>query len=190
MAKEAREDGEDDLCTLYLDSIDPIIEEIIQSVELLAQHSYGCRAVQMMVEYCVEPQRSKVLDSIIACQQNILCHTYGNYVIQKVLQHGRPSDKDAIFKLITSYNSVIMFSKQKQASNVVEAVLRLGDANQRQQIVQEMLNVSFFFDLVYLTVVIDTLMSLFSFSASVSIIIMRQKVPSCPCLKTPTQIMW
>ncbi len=143
MAKEAREDGEDDLCMLYLDSIDPIIQEIVQSVEILAQHSYGCRAVQRMVEYCIEPQRSKVLDSIIACQHSLLCHTYGNYVVQKVLQHGRSSDRDAIFKLITSNNSVIIFSKQKQASNVVEAMLRLGDANQRQQIVQEMLNVSF-----------------------------------------------
>jgi pumilio RNA-binding family len=148
MAKEAREDGDDDLCTLYLDSIDPIVEEIIQSVELLAQHSYGCRAVQRMVEYCIEPQRSKVLDSIIACQHRILCHMYGNYVIQKILQHGRPSDRDAVFKLITSNNSVIVFSKQKQASNVVEAMLRLGDANQRQQIVHDMLNVSCFFVLV------------------------------------------
>ncbi len=156
MAKKAREEEEGDLCTLFLDSIDPIIEEIIQSVELLSQHSYGCRAVQRMVEYCIEPHRSKILDSIVACQHSLLCHTYGNYVIQKVLQNGRSSDRDAIFKLITSNNSVIIFSKQKQASNVVEAMLRLGDANQRQQIVQEILNVSFLFSGV-LTIVIYTL---------------------------------
>jgi pumilio RNA-binding family len=142
MAKEARENGEDDLCSLYLESIDPIVEEIIKSVELLAKHSYGCRAVQRMVEYSIEPQRSKVLDSIIAVQDSLLCHTYGNYVVQKVLEHGRPSDRDAIFKSITLDNSVIKFSKQKQASNVVEAMLRLGDNHQRQQMVQEMLNVS------------------------------------------------
>ena len=34
-----------------------------------------------------------------------------------------------------------MFSKQKHASNVVEAMLRLGNIDQRRQIVQEMLNV-------------------------------------------------
>ncbi|KAL3807999.1 hypothetical protein ACHAXA_011161 [Cyclostephanos tholiformis] len=140
MAKESRENGEDDLCTLYLESIDPIVEEIIQSVELLAKHAYGCRAVQRMVEYAIEPLRSKVLDSIIASQDSLLCHTYGNYVVQKALEHGRPSDRDAIFKSITLDNSVIKFSKQKQASNVVEAMLRLGDDRQRQQIVQEMLN--------------------------------------------------
>lgn len=154
MAKEARENGDDDLCTFFLDSIDPIVDEITESVEVLAQHSYGCRAVQRMVEYCIEPQRSKVLDKIIACQNGLLCHTYGNYVIQKVLEHGRSSDKDAIFKKITFNNSVVIFSKQKQASNVVEAVLRLGDAHHRQQIVQEMLSVSFFSGI--LTVVIET----------------------------------
>lgn len=143
MAKEAREKGEHETCSFYLDSIDPIIDEIIASIEELSQHPYGCRAVQRMVEHCIEPQRTKILDSIIACQQNLLSHTYGNYVVQKVLTFGRENDKDIIFREIMSNHNLITFSKQKQASNVVEAMLRLGDANQRHQIVQEMMNVSF-----------------------------------------------
>lgn len=142
MAKEARENGEHDLCSFYLDSLDPIIDEIISSVEELSQHPYGCRAVQRMVEHCIEPQRTKILDSIIVCQQKLLSHTYGNYVVQKVLAFGRSSDKDAIFRDIISNNNFIVFSKQKQASNVVEAMLRLGNANQRHEIVQAMMNVS------------------------------------------------
>lgn len=142
MAKEARDNGEHELCSFYLDSLDPIIDEIIGSVEQLSQHPYGCRAVQRMVEHCIEPQKTKILDSVIACQKNLLTHTYGNYVVQKVLAFGRMSDKDAIFRYITSNKSVIKFSKQKQASNVVEAMLRQGDANQRQQIVREIMNVS------------------------------------------------
>jgi pumilio RNA-binding family len=142
LAKEAREKGEHEMCSFYLDSLDPIVEEIIASVEMLSQHPYGCRAVQRMVEHCIEPQRTKILDSIIACQQNILSHTYGNYVVQKVLAFGRTSDKDAIFRDIVTNNNFIMLSRQKQASNVVEAMLRLGDANQRLEIVQAMMNVS------------------------------------------------
>ncbi|KAL3772927.1 LOW QUALITY PROTEIN: hypothetical protein ACHAW5_005911 [Stephanodiscus triporus] len=138
--RKKRENGDDDLCTLFLDSIDPIVDEITESVEVLAQHSVRLPSRAKMVEYCIEPQRSKVLDKIIACQNGLLCHTYGNYVIQKVLEHGRSSDKDAIFKKITFNNSVVIFSKQKQASNVVEAMLRLGDAHHRQEIVQEMLS--------------------------------------------------
>jgi hypothetical protein len=77
-------------------------------------------------------------------------------VIQKVLQHGRSLDRDAKFKLINSNNSIIIFLKQKQAGNVVEAMLRLGDANQCQQTVQEKLKRVFLFSGV-LTVVIDAL---------------------------------
>mmetsp|Transcript_26745 Transcript_26745/g.49188 ORF Transcript_26745/g.49188 Transcript_26745/m.49188 type:complete len:553 (-) Transcript_26745:957-2615(-) len=140
MAKEARESGDDDLCSFFLSSLDPIIDEIVRSVEDLSQHSYGCRAVQRILEHCIEPQKTKILDSIIACQKKLLEDQYGNYVVQNVMTCGRQSDRDAIFKSITVNNSVVKFSTQKQASNVVEAMLRLGDANQRQKIVQQMLD--------------------------------------------------
>ena len=143
MAKEARENGDDDLCSFFLSSLDPIIDEIVRSIEDLSRHSYGCRAVQRILEHCIEPQKTKILDNIIVCQQQLLKDEYGNYVVQKVLTCGRQSDRDAIFKSITANNSVIKFSKQKQASNVVEAMLRLGDANQRQKIVQQILDVSY-----------------------------------------------
>jgi hypothetical protein len=61
-----------------------------------------------------------------------------------------------MFKLINSNNSAIIFLKQKQASNVVEAMLQLGDANQSQQTVQEKLKQVFLFSGV-LTVMIDAL---------------------------------
>ena len=140
LAHDARVAGDEDLCYIYLDSINPIIDEIITLIEVLGQHTYGCRAVQRMVEYCIEPQKSKILDSITSCQETLLCHAYGNYVIQKVLEHGRPMDRDAVFTLITK--NVNLYSKQKQASNVVEALLRYGNAHHRSAIVEEMLNVS------------------------------------------------
>ena len=141
MAKEAQERGEDELCSFFLCSLEPIIDEIIGSVEDLSRHPYGCRAVQRIVEHCIDPQKDRILDSIIACQRSLLEDQYGNYAVQNMLAHGRPSDRDAVFKSITANNSVIKFSKQKHASNVVEAMLRLGNIDQRHQIVQEMLNV-------------------------------------------------
>lgn len=140
LANDAREAGNEDLCYLYLDRINPIIDEIITLIDELGQHTYGCRAVQRMVEYCIEPLKSKILDSITVCQETLVCHAYGNYVIQKVLEHGRPIDRDAVFTLITK--NVNLYSKQKQASNVVEALLRYGNAHHRSEIVKEMLNVS------------------------------------------------
>ena len=139
-AKEAQENGDDELCSFFLQSLEPIIDEIVEEVEHLSKHPYGCRAVQRLVEYCsIEPQKTKVLDSIAACQRDLLEDQYGNYVVQKLLQHGRLSDREAVFQSITANNRVIRFSKQKEASNVVEAMLRLGHASQRERIVQEIL---------------------------------------------------
>lgn len=140
MAKEAKDDGDDESCSFFLSSLDPIVDEIVRSVEELSQHSYGCRAVQRILEHCVEAQKARVLDGLVCCLKRLLEDQYGNYVVQKVLTHGRPSDRDAIFRSITVNNSVIKLSMQKQASNVVEAVVRLGDADQREQIVRVMLD--------------------------------------------------
>lgn len=139
-AKEAQENGDDELCSFFLQNLDPIVDEIVGEVEHLSKHPYGCRAVQRLVEYCsIEPQKTKVLDSIAACQKDLLEDQYGNYVVQKLLQHGRLSDREAVFQSITANNRVVKFSKQKEASNVVEVMLRLGNASQRERIVQEIL---------------------------------------------------
>ena len=107
MAKEAQERGEDELCSFFLCSLEPIIDEIIGSVEDLSRHPYGYRVVQMIVEHCIDPQKYRIFDSIIACQRSLLEDQYGNYVVQNMLAHGRPSDRDAVFKSITANNSVI-----------------------------------------------------------------------------------
>jgi len=136
-AKDAQDKGEEDLCSFYLRSIEPIVREIIDSAEEMAKHAYGCRASQRMIEHCVEPLKNEILDAFVACRGALLTHTYGNYVIQKMLVHGRPSDRSDIFQSITT--RVVKFSKQKQASNVVESMIRLGNAEQRQSIVRELL---------------------------------------------------
>lgn len=47
-----------------------------------------------------------------------------------------------MLQFITRNNNMMNMSKKKHASNVVEAMLRFGDASQREKIVQEMLDVS------------------------------------------------
>jgi hypothetical protein len=50
-----------------------------------------------------------------------------------------------MLEFITRNNNMMNMSKKKHASNVVEAMLRFGDASQREKIVQEMLDVSVLF---------------------------------------------
>jgi pumilio RNA-binding family len=131
--------------SLLMSSTNIIIDEVVNDLQTLSRHSYGCRVVQRMVEHFAEAQKSRVLDAIIACHTSLFDDVYGNYVIQCVVSNGRPADRDIIFQYITVNNNVMNLSKKKQASNVVETMLRHGDADQRKKIVQRMLDVSALF---------------------------------------------
>ena len=69
-------------------------------------------------------------------------HATGNYVIQQVLTCGGEDHQSAILKTLTKTESVLRFSKHKDASNVIEAVLVHGEAHHKKEILDELLKVS------------------------------------------------
>ena len=100
----------------------------------LATHPYGCRVIQRMLEHCQEPARSLLLEELHCCASNLIVDQYGNYVTQHVIEHGRPEDRAKIISLITG--QLIMYSKHKFASNVVEKSIQFGTEEQRRSIVR------------------------------------------------------
>lgn len=142
-AKEAREsDRCEEMASFFLEGLDPIINEVIRDLEGLSRHPYGCRVVQRMVEHCIEPQKSRILDIIIAHHHLLIDDQYGNYVVQRSLSCGRVQDRDAIFETVSGGDNAVTMSMRKLASNVVEMMIKQGNKCQRQKLVQEMLNVS------------------------------------------------
>ena len=61
-------------------------------------------------------------------------------MIQHACQYGRESDRDSLLEIIVE-NDLLKLSRQKFASNVVEKLLKYGNAYQRNAIVREMLKV-------------------------------------------------
>ncbi|KAL8668506.1 MAG: hypothetical protein Q9168_006868 [Polycauliona sp. 1 TL-2023] len=98
----------------------------------LSKHAYGCRVIQRMLEHCIEPTRSAVLQELHGCASQLITDQYGNYVTQHVIEHGREVDRTAIIGLVIS--GIIIYSKHKFASNVVERCIRFGSAEQRNKI--------------------------------------------------------
>jgi hypothetical protein len=98
---------------------------LLRNVVSLSCHPYGCRVFQRIVEYCIEPKRSRALDKIKKCHRTLLDDQYGNYVIQHVLQFGRRIDRDSILQIVVE-NGLQSLSRQKFASNVVEKLLKYG----------------------------------------------------------------
>jgi pumilio RNA-binding family len=116
------------------------VDDVLDNVASLSCHPYGCRVLQRILEHTAEPQKTRALNEINNCHRLLLDDQYGNYVIQHVLQFGRNLDRESILQLIYE-NGLLILSRQKFASNVVEKLLQYGSPEQRNAIVREMLKV-------------------------------------------------
>ncbi|WOG95765.1 hypothetical protein DCAR_0415092 [Daucus carota subsp. sativus] len=115
-----------------------IISTFFDQVVTLSTHPYGCRVIQRVLEHCADAKtQSKVMDEILGCVSMLAQDQYGNYVIQHVLEHGKPHERSTIIQELAG--KIVQMSQQKFASNVVEKCLAFGDPSQRELLVREML---------------------------------------------------
>jgi mRNA-binding protein PUF3 len=114
-----------------------IIDSFTNKVGELAIHSYGCRVIQRVLEHCDERSKRSVLAELHACGSTLFSDQYGNYVTQHIIEYGFPEDRAWVIGLITM--NLLVFSKHKFASNVVERCLVFGTAEQRRGIMLEII---------------------------------------------------
>ncbi|KAI6772672.1 hypothetical protein HG530_003630 [Fusarium avenaceum] len=111
-----------------------IFEFCLENVVKLSQDQNGCRVVQRVLERCTEDERARILNTLRPKWENLIQHSWGNYVVQHVLEHRGAEEKLPIIELVKS--NLVRFSKQKLASNVVEACIRWCTNEQRREILQ------------------------------------------------------
>ncbi|KAL6493363.1 hypothetical protein OROGR_032497 [Orobanche gracilis] len=115
-----------------------IVTTFFDQVVTLSTHPYGCRVIQRVLEHCMdETTQSKVMEEILGAVSMLAQDQYGNYVVQHVLEHGKPHERSTIIQELAG--KIVQMSQQKFASNVVEKCLTFGDPSERQLLVNEML---------------------------------------------------
>lgn len=120
------------------DRIQFIISSFYGQVIVLSTHPYGCRVIQRVLEYCDDIKTQQIImDEIMQNVCMLAQDQYGNYVIQHVLEHGKPEERSAIIHKLAG--QIVKMSQQKFASNVVEKCLTFGGPEERQLLVKEML---------------------------------------------------
>jgi pumilio RNA-binding family len=71
-----------------------VIDELRQGapggVAQAARHRFGCRILQRLLEHCQDSQVAPVVEDLMAEPLALASHKYGNYVMQHVLEFGRP----------------------------------------------------------------------------------------------------
>jgi pumilio RNA-binding family len=83
-----KDDGHDDPgqpSTCLSDQMQFIIDEVIDNVEILSTHRYGCRVVQRAIQHCVDSQKLAVLEGIISCHEKLIVDQYGKMLLHIIL---------------------------------------------------------------------------------------------------------
>ncbi|MCO5570561.1 hypothetical protein L7F22_024286 [Adiantum nelumboides] len=115
-----------------------IITAFYGQVVMLSTHPYGCRVIQRVLEHCTDEQKQGgIMEDILRSTCNLAQDQYGNYVVQHVLEHGKPHEKREIMTKLAG--QIVQMSQHKFASNVVEKCLEHGGPTERQILISEML---------------------------------------------------
>ncbi|KAJ7285813.1 armadillo-type protein [Mycena rebaudengoi] len=99
------------------------VSSFIGHVHELASHPFGCRVLQRCLQHLPDsltrPLLNEVLDNYTT---NLMQDQFGNYVIQFILEHGKPEDK--------------------ARSNVCEKALIFADSETRRLLIEELMTPS------------------------------------------------
>lgn len=111
----------------------------MEQASALATHSYGCRVIQRLLEYCDDDeQKIKLVDKILKHRELLTQDQYGNYVIQHVFEHGTTEQRSRVVQYLSQ--NIVPLSIHKFASNVVERCLLLGNELERRHLICSILN--------------------------------------------------
>jgi len=101
----------------------------------LATHPYGCRVLQRCLEHLPEEQTRSLLDEMHNYTNNLMLDQFGNYVVQFVIEYGKPRDKNLVLDRLKG--NMLKMAQHKFASNVCEKALVCADYEHRRILLQE-----------------------------------------------------
>ncbi|CAD6264181.1 unnamed protein product [Miscanthus lutarioriparius] len=121
------------------DCIPFVIDPILSQILVLCTHQYGCRVIQRVLEHCHDPvTQSAIMNKIVQQTFHLTDDKFGNYVVQHVLEHGKPEERSSIIQKLSG--QVVILSKQKFASNVIEKCLAFGTPEERDSLIGEIIS--------------------------------------------------
>ncbi|EFN51026.1 hypothetical protein CHLNCDRAFT_28462 [Chlorella variabilis] len=118
-----------------------MIEIIVNKGQALSTHTFGCRLVQRVLEFCsIAELREKVISDVLDSTLQLSHDQYGNYVVQHLVAKGPGPARESIVAKVAP--QVMTLAQHKYASNVVEACLKHSGQAHRDAIVDQMIRES------------------------------------------------
>ncbi|KIM65290.1 hypothetical protein SCLCIDRAFT_113342 [Scleroderma citrinum Foug A] len=103
----------------------------------LSTHPYGCRVLQRCFEHLPEEQTRPLMDELQKYMINLMQDQFGNYVVQFVLEQGKPHDRCQVIAKLRG--QMLNMARHKFASNVCEKALVTASQEERRGLVEEII---------------------------------------------------
>ncbi|KAJ7109396.1 armadillo-type protein [Mycena epipterygia] len=114
------------------------VSSFIGHVFELASHPFGCRVLQRCLQHLPDVQTRPLLDELLHNYTTTLMQDqFGNYVIQFILENGRPEDKALVVAQLRG--RLLYMARHKFASNVCEKALIFADSDARRLLIDEIM---------------------------------------------------
>ncbi|TFK42565.1 armadillo-type protein [Crucibulum laeve] len=107
------------------------------SVRELATHPYGCRVLQRCLEHITEDLIRPIREELHSIANKLMVDQFGNYVVQFLLEHGKPQDKALV--VVKLRGQLLYLARHKFASNVCERALLSADIDSRRMLIDEIM---------------------------------------------------
>eukprot|EP00927_Polykrikos_kofoidii_P020225 TRINITY_DN19538_c0_g1_i1.p1 TRINITY_DN19538_c0_g1~~TRINITY_DN19538_c0_g1_i1.p1 ORF type:complete len:309 (-),score=51.39 TRINITY_DN19538_c0_g1_i1:231-1082(-) len=117
-----------------------IVDELMSrpgAIIWAAQHRYGCRIIQRLVEFCQQDQTSCLVELVLPEAMRIAHHQFGNYVLQQILEHGSSSHVRVLMKVIEENASEL--GADPYSCAVLSKALTLGATEDRCAVARALL---------------------------------------------------
>lgn len=126
---------------ILYNSVGFIVRALEGRVEAIARDVYGCRVIQRVIEHSPVDMKEKLLKELCMNISSLIGDQYGNYVMQHLMLYG--GEKERCELLHTLEVNLLVYSKHKFASNVVETCLQNASTDERSRIIWSLINTTF-----------------------------------------------
>ncbi|GAB4849933.1 hypothetical protein Ancab_029233 [Ancistrocladus abbreviatus] len=113
-----------------------MVDEILESVCMLAQDQYGNYVIQHILENRKPHERSQIISKLTGKLIHMSQHKYASNVIEKCLKFGDTSVQELLIEEIVGQpeenGNLLMMMKDQYANYVVQRILEIGNDKQRE----------------------------------------------------------
>ncbi|KAF9075281.1 armadillo-type protein [Rhodocollybia butyracea] len=107
-------------------------------VHSLATHTFGCRVLQRALDRLPDGMIAPLVAELHTMTLNLMQNQFGNYVMQFLIEKGRPYDRALLLDKLRG--RLLVMARHKFASNVCEKALKFSDAETRRQLIDEIIS--------------------------------------------------